>query len=250
MDEASADDRDEQPTERQVERARKTIDLLTKLGVPTYWHPLYVDDDEDAELRTPIEVAHRALVLWMVARAAERVIGRKPAASFLRQSGLWDFVSPHEQAFLEDEAPDARRSNSFVWRLEALVALLWALGHLDALYWPDRKCDRRLLKHILQGNLTLPSALLEPRLRPKSEILDEQNLALKQHWAVRNTMLKSGLPSDLIFTFRRTNALGFYTVFSKKCRLNMGVVAERHHALNWLSRYPSSAGWDDVDTPT
>lgn len=29
----------------------------------------------------------------------------------------------------------------------------------------------------------------------------------------------------------------------------VGVVAERHHALNWLVRF-MDADWDDVDTPT
>lgn len=130
------------------------------------------------------------------------------------------------------------------------MALLWALGHFDTLYWPDRLCSRRDLKRILQADSTVLAALREPKLRSKSEILDAQNLTLKQHWAVRNTMLKSGLPRDLVFTFRRTNSLGVYTIFSKRCRLNLGVVAERHHALNWLTRYTPGEDWDDVDTST
>jgi hypothetical protein len=32
-------------------------------------------------------------------------------------------------------------------------------------------------------------------------------------------------------------------------KLEAGVVAERHYALNWLVRY-GDADWDDVDTPT
>jgi hypothetical protein len=190
------------------------------------------------------------LVLWTIARTAEGIVGRESATSFLRSHGLWESVTPKEQSFLDARAPDSREVNRFVWRLEALVGLLWALGHIDTLYWPDHLCKGRLLTRIMKAGLTVSPVLEGPKLRPKAEVIDAQDLTMRQHWAARNTMLSTGLPADLTFVFRWPGAYGLLAMRKGYTRLNMGVVAERHYALNWLTGYPTPRGWDDVDTPT
>lgn len=147
-------------------------------------------------------------------------------------------------------ARDSGKLNLFSWRVEAVVALLWALGHIDNLYWPDRLCKEHRLKKLLGAGPTRSPILESPTLRPKPEIIDAQDLVMRQHWAVRNTALRSGLPPDLTFVFRRPGAYGLLVMRKGYTRINLGVVAERHHALNWLTGYPSREDWDDVDTPT
>jgi hypothetical protein len=65
-------------------------------------------------------------------------------------------------------------------------------------------------------------------LRPAVEILDALDLHYRLHWLVRQARLDGKpLPAGV----------------------DAGVVSERHHALNWLTRF-EEAGWDETDTPT
>jgi hypothetical protein len=66
------------------------------------------------------------------------------------------------------------------------------------------------------------------RLRGAGEILDALDLCYRLHWATTEARVKQTEPP---------------------AGLEPGVVAERHHALNWLVRF-QDADWDDVDTPT
>jgi hypothetical protein len=66
------------------------------------------------------------------------------------------------------------------------------------------------------------------RLRPTGELLDALDLSFRLHWATTDARVKNAAPP---------------------AGLEPGVVAERHHALNWLVRFQDAA-WDDVETPT
>jgi hypothetical protein len=73
-----------------------------------------------------------------------------------------------------------------------------------------------------------PEAFVQhARLRPLGAVLDETDMIYRLHWAVRQAQLDGGVPP---------------------ASLNPGVVTERHHALNWLTRYEDQ--WDDVTTDT
>ncbi len=246
---------DWKPSPSQLDRANRAKQTLIELGVPTYHQLLFVDDEDQVELPGPIDVARRASVLWVIARAAGEHVAREAAISFLKAEALWEAASPKEQSFLFLRSPGGDMANGFVWNLEGLVVLLWALGEIELLGWPDRQCDLRRLSRIMGGDLASFSILQAPTLRPKAKILDAQQLTLMQHWAARNRMRTNGLPNDLNFSFRKPGSL-----FSKSTILNMGVVAERHYAFNWMTGllHPAShdrallpaEDWDYVDTPT
>ena len=218
-----------EPSRNQLDRASRAKQILTNLCVPTYYRLLVVDDEEEVELPSPAAVARRASVLWVTARAAGKHLKREAAMTFLRAEGLWEAASPKEQSFLLDRSPDGQDNNKFVWRLEALVAMLWALVEIESLDWPGRQCDIPRLSRIMGDGLRKIFILQAPILRPKAEILDAQQLTVMQHWATRDRMLAGGLPADLNFTFKKPGSL-----FSKSATLNMGVVAERHYAFNYL----------------
>jgi hypothetical protein len=59
-------------------------------------------------------------------------------------------------------------------------------------------------------------------------LLDGLDLAYRLHWVTTDARVKSMTPA---------------------VALEPGVVVERHHALNWLTRF-DDAEWDDVETPT
>jgi hypothetical protein len=181
--------------------------------------------------RAASDVANRALALFAVALRGESLNtpGHEIPTSELRKRLPLSFsaLTPKELRFLESPSPEKQDVVNAVWRYEALYLLLWALGLFDELALPTRICDvpavARLMFEADASNFVARAAL-----RPVRDLLDALDQHFRLHWVTR----QAGLD-------RRAPLAG----------LEPGVVAERHHALNWLVRF-EDAEWDDVDTPT
>ena len=208
------------------ERKARSEALLRARGVPILdWLPIIGDSDDDKQLRTPREVAERAVALYAVS------VGAAPeehenAITFLRERGLWEAASPKEQAFLLNPQPEDEEAAAFSWRYEALLVLLWALGHVEDLPFPDETCDLPLQEFVL--GIPVEDFVGRAALRPADEILDATDFIYRCHWAVRQALLHGEEPA---------------------AGLEPGVVYERHYALNWLTKY-GDVGWDNVPTNT
>lgn len=230
-----------QPTPAQRARYERVAAELSRRRVPTLSGALYIDDDAAVTLREPEAVARRALVLGAVTYLADGG-DRATARSRIERHDLWPAVSPTERQFLEADESDPDLARTLLWRLEGLWVLAWALGDLE-LGWPNGFCDVPRLTGTVMDYEDREDFLAAARLRPKAEILDAQQLTLLQHWAVRDAYIhKRPIPTDLDWT-------GTAEMTPVAGNPVTGVVAERHHALNWLVRF-GDADWDDVDTPT
>ncbi len=230
-----------QPTPAQQTRYRRVRAELERRKVPTLSEALFMDDDEETQLREPDDVARRLLVLFAVTYRAD---GGDPrhARDLIARHGLWPHVSPQERQLLEAEAPDPDLTRALLWRLEGLWVLAWALGELE-LPWPAGFCDVPRLTTTVKACESRPDFVPSAALRPKAEILDALQLTLLQHWAIRDAFIhERAIPSDLDWS-------GAAPLMPVRGCPTTGVVAERHHALNWLVRF-GDADWDDVDTPT
>jgi hypothetical protein len=183
----------------------------------------------ELRLRTAAEVGPRAIALLAVALRAESLAAGNPLpVAELEQKlpGVRRALSPMETVFLQEEQPVDAELTRFSWRYESLLALEWALG-LAELPWPDGPCDAAATSRtLLERAEEVVGA--KARLRPAAEILDALDLHYRLHWLVRQSRIDGKpLPAGV----------------------DAGVVAERHHALNWLSCFENS-DWDDTDTPT
>jgi hypothetical protein len=180
-------------------------------------------------LRTPAEAGQRAVALLAVAMRAESLAAGNalPQDELERKlPGLRDFLSPLEAAFLQAEQPPAAELTQFSWRYESLQTLAWALG-LAELPWPDQPCDAAAVSRLLLDSAG-DAIKGKPQPRTAGEILDALDLHYRLHWLVRQARLDGKpLPAGV----------------------DAGVVSERHHALNWLTRFEES-DWDETDTPT
>lgn len=225
------------PSESQVQRYERVAQELAKRKVPTLSYPLYIEDDEQVELREPEEVARRILALSVVTYVAD---GGDPSnAKALIEEQRWPDLTPEEQLLFEDNTPAVRHKS--LWRLESQWALVWAIGKLE-LPWPSGFCDVPRLVEVVSGFEKQPDFCSSVKLRSKSDILDALQLTMLQHWAVRDAYLNDGeIPADFDWTNDKMQPV-------QACPLT-GVISERHHALNWLVRYGDD-DWDDVDTPT
>ena len=68
----------------------------------------------------------------------------------------------------------------------------------------------------------------EASLRPVGELLDALDTTFCLHWVTTEASVRKVQPP---------------------AGLEPGVISERHHALNWLTRF-EDADWDEVTTPT
>lgn len=207
-------------------RKERSEEKLRRHRIPINPHLPKIESEEDANLRSPTEIARRAVALCAVAMRGEG-LDREEADGFLRDHDCWDAVTPKEKSFLLNPSPADKDRITFTWRYECLWVLLWTLGHFDQLSYPSSICDAGLAVQILIDQ-PKEQFIAQARTRPLSEILDEADLIYRYDWAVVNARINEQMPPG---------------------GLDPGVVYERHYALNWLVGYMEQE-WDEITTDT
>jgi hypothetical protein len=216
------------------DRQARCEEELGQFGVHTPATLPPVVSEIDVVLRSAPEVARRAMALFVVALRAESLMCPELAVADLREKRPLALraLTPKEQAFLNDAAPDQQQITNFAWRYEALWLLAWALGLVEELCYPSETCDVGILSKTLLA-LDEEALLKNAKLLPTETLLDALDLHFRLHWVVRQRQ-QDGKPPD--------GEMGGND-------LDPGVVLERHHALNWLVQH-GGAEWDEVQTPT
>lgn len=208
-------------------RKERSEKLLHKRLIPINRNLPMVESAADAQLRSVEAVAQRALALMLVAVKGEG-LEQAIIAQVMADYGIAPFLSPNEKAFIEDLAPSQQDRINFCWRYESLAVMLWALGYQAALEYPDTICDVPGSVTIIRESGNYAGFLAGAKLRTAAEILDENDLIYRMHWAVVDARIRGKeAPSEM----------------------DAGVVYERHYALNWLTGYMGQ-DWDDVSADT
>ena len=216
------------PTPDQQARRTQSEAYCHTHGVPIYANPtaLFTDPEAQVTLRTQAAVVDRALALCYLGLKSE---GLEPGhlAEMDRDYHITPKLTAKEKLYATAPAPTEQQKIDANWRYESLHVLLWALGFVDTLAYPDQMCDVAADVKVIH-ELTEAQFRQKAVLRSKKEILDQRDLALRLHWAcVSARLTQKPAPGNL----------------------NKGVVFERHYALNWLTSYARQA-WDDVSTDT
>lgn len=209
-----------------TQRKAKSEKRLKSESVPVNASLPVIESESEAAFRTKEEVCLRAISLLVVALKGEGL--EKPHIDRLvKKYDLNGSFTPEEKEFIKAGKFADKDKIKFTWKYEPAKVLLWAIGHVPRLEFPDRICDVPSLVEFLNTE-SRRGFISRSKLRGKSEILDEADLAYRYHWAVREYDLKGKSPP---------------------AGLESGVVSERHYALNWLIGYMGQE-WDDVSTDT
>lgn len=210
------------PQEVEARKAR-TEALLQSKGVNINPGLPHTPNEDDIQLRTKQEVIERAYALMATASKGEGV-EQESVEEFVNNNAVNGF-SPKERELFESQRPQEQAIISAMWRYESLNAVLWSLGFVEALSYPDEVSDVFKVVEIMTSH---PRAALEQqaKLRSKAEILDELDKCYRMHWAYVDASTRDEEESS---------------------GLNSNVVNERYYTLNWLTRY-QDADWDDVST--
>ena len=173
------------------------------------------------------EIARRTLILSAVIACAYGADKRATADWFTSQN-LWTDVSPTERAFLTGQ-PTPQDQIDMTWRIEALAALLWALGKIEPMPSLAQQFDTtEAVKRLVFPPASIATFVATAALRSEADVQSEYEKVYDAHWRVRDAQLfGKPAPSDV----------------------NPGVVRERHHAFNWIIGYGNHT-WDEVTTDT
>jgi hypothetical protein len=217
---------DPMEVERQSRKSRSES-LLKAEGMPINdWLPA-IETASESKLRSPVEIARRAVCLLIVAGRASG-LPDDIVKSLIAKHGVSGNFTESEEAFLANVSPSVDSQLQLSWRVEAAWVLLWALGFVENLGLPcDQTEPDRAIELVEKNGL---SGLIGNALpRSLSAVLDEADLIYRCHWAVRNDEINNTSEADEF--------------------LDPGITRERHWALNWLI-CSDDQEWDDVTTDT
>lgn len=215
-------------TKDQLERRAKSEQFCKSKNIPIYKNPnsLFVDPEDKATIRTQDEVVDRAIALCYLELKSEKA-DKKMLADFDKKYNVLSKLTTNEKGFALAENPTEQQMTDANWRAESYHVMLWALGYIDSLKYPNEVCNvGDDVKHLFSKSEK--EFRDNAKLRSKAEILDQADLILRLDWAcvslrVKNQPAPSGLDKSVVY--------------------------ERHYSLNWLIKFMNQE-WDKVTTDT
>ncbi len=221
------------PTKDQQERRLRSEEVCKSKNILIYNNPnsLFVEPEEKVTIRAKDEVVDRAIALCYLELKSEKA-DKKMLADFAKRYNIMAKLTPAEKEFALTENPTNQQMIDANWRAESFHVMLWALGYIDQLKYPNEVCNiSDDVKHLFSK--TEKEFKEKAKLKTKAEILDQADLILRLHWACVNETLKPvARPSK-----------------ADMLDLDKSVVYERHYSLNWLINYLNQ-DWDNITTDT
>jgi hypothetical protein len=133
----------------------------------------------------------------------------------LQETGVDADLAPSEKRFLGTPMPSRKEIINGSWLSERLAVLCWALGALSDFPPPDEQCDTGLFQEVLPpfADVSTASFIANAKLLPDDVLIAKADELLQHHWEARNAAL---------------------TGIRSKTPLDIEVIQERHHAINWV----------------
>ena len=209
----------------QLDRKSETEALLQEKGIKVNKHLPCVPSSDNVKIREIDEIVDRAYALLIVAAKGEG-IEQLYLDKMIERMGISKF-SPRESEIVRSAQLTEQDKAYATWRYEGLYVMLWVLGKMRELKFPDEICDVQEVVGLMVAH-SREEFQDSVQLKPVTEILDELDKVYRMNWACVDARIKGEQVSGPIIP---------------------GVVYERHYALNWLTNYQNQA-WDDVQTNT
>lgn len=212
----------------QKERRLKSEKICKSKGIPIYENPnaLFVEPEKEVEIRSKDEVVDRVYAILYLGLKSEG-LEQAELDKMDKEYAISSKLTPIETEYAFAKNPTEQQKINASWKYESLHVLLWSLGYIDNLDFPDQMCnvadDVKIIYELGPNKFREQS-----KLKNKEEILDQVDLILRFDWACVNARVKN------------ENA---------PAGLNSSVVLERHYSLNWLVKFMNQ-DWDNVTTDT
>ncbi|MDH0565066.1 DUF4272 domain-containing protein [Acinetobacter courvalinii] len=216
-----------------LQRKQESILKLKAKAIPYIdWLP-HIESSDDVIQRSAERIAKRAIACLLMIQVAcdlDQDQFDQETEDFivdlLNKFEVTDELTVKEKNILNRNASQQEIVN-MIWKYEAYWVLLWALGIVEELKYPDEIADCDFAIQAVSGCDSLQEFMQQVKLRNIEEFLDEADLIYRYDWACVDARLK------------QQNA---------PANLNASIVLERHGALNWLIQ--ADADWDNPDVST
>ena len=204
-----------------ISRKKRSEKWLASHGVPFITHLPPIEAEDEVTLRPPVEVAHRARLMFAIGAVGYEVEGESRWLELLKSEGTWAYATRRERAFLMGRNRTQQAMIDATWILDAVWPLLWALRAFEELGVPERGVFPREVQEFLPSVFDPGDEFFaaHQELRSIAEILDATDLVYRQHWATR--------PWREVQVDWLCNS----------------AILERHKALNWLIGYGDAKTW-------
>ena len=180
---------------------------------------------EHCQIRDSKVISNRAFALLVMALKGEG-LEQEHIKKVVEAKNINSLSARETIVYHHENLSDGDRAYA-TWRYESLYVLLWALGKMDSLKYPNEICD---VPAIVEAIFKPERADFEAsiQIRSSKEILDELDKIYRMNWACVDARIKGMQVSG---------------------NINSSIVYERHYALNWLILYQNQ-DWDNVQTNT
>lgn len=216
------------------QRKQNSIAQLIAKQIPYIDHLPMIESSQDANKRSIEEIAQRAVSCLIVIQAACDINANKYdqdtqvfIQELLEKYQVADQLTAKEQAIVHNQVERQQDVVNMVWKYEAYWVLLWALGIVEELNFPNDTIDCDVAIKAVSSCQNLQEFIAQVQLRDLEQILDEADLIYRYDWACVDARLKQQKPP---------------------ANLNSSVVVERHAALNWLIGHDED--WDHPNVST
>lgn len=216
-------------------RKIRTIAFLKKKNIPYAASLPQLPPVENLQFKSQEDIARRAVALLIVIQFACDVAqkgdieeSREFFTNMLHTYEVHEFLTEHEKFFLEAQHPGAQEAVNISWQYEAYWTLIWALGLVEELNFPDDVCDCEYAIQVVSRCETFEQFYGQTVLRSKEDIVDEADKIYRLHWACVDSRI-NGQEAPLA--------------------LNESVVMERRRGLFWMIGYQDEE-WDTISMDT
>ena len=187
------------------ERKNRSIAILVSQGVPYIEHlPLRYETNEviPRDKKEVIERLAYSFTSIMCALSIGKGEYTEEDREYMTHDflsaryGTLDLLTPKEQKVIAGNVSEAEAINA-AWKYESIWALLWALGVVEELSFPNKICDCDLVMGTMERFKNLDDFMANTTLRPIEEILQALDLHYRYHWAAVNARVNGSDPAGI-----------------------------------------------------
>lgn len=216
-----------------LQRKQESILKLQAQSIPYIeWLP-HIESADEVIARSAESIAKRAIACLIMIQVACDLNNQQFdeetknfIVDLLNKFEVFDELTLKEQSLLNQEFSQQDIVN-MIWKYEAYWVLLWALGIVKELGYPDTIADCDFAVQVVSGCDSFDEFMQQVELKSVDEILDQADLIYRYDWACVDARLKQQDAPE---------------------NMNASVVVERHGALNWLIQ--RDGDWDNPDLNT
>lgn len=205
----------EMTSEEGGRRKRASIAYIQERGIPHLDSLPELPPAAACLWKSQEDIARRAVALLIViqyacdvAQGGDLEESKEFVTSMLRKFDVEQHLTGNERKLLQDTEPVAQEAVNMVWQYEAYWPLIWALGLVDTLDFPDHICDCNHAIEVVSRCESFEAFYRKTALRSKEDIMDEADKIYRLHWACVNSRIHgeeapSGMNESIVMERRR-----------------------------------------------